>query len=75
GAGATRPERRPVPVERGVVALALDLDGGDDDLFVALDRLPELDGAHTVVGRVVEGLELLDTIDAGAVVRRVRVLR
>ncbi len=71
GAGATRPERRPLPVDRGTVALARDGAAGDDDLFVALDRLPELDGAHTVVGRVVEGLEVLESLEVGAVLRKV----
>lgn len=72
GEGATAPERRPLPVDRGTVALARDGAAGDDDLFVALDRLPELDGAHTVVGRVVEGLAVLESLEVGAVMETVR---
>lgn len=70
----TRPERRPRPVERGAVGLALDGAAGDDDLFVAFDRLPELDGRHTLVGRVVDGWGALEAARTGTVIRRIRVV-
>lgn len=70
----TRPERSPRPVERGAVGLALDGAAGDDDLFVAFDRLPELDARHTLVGRVVDGWRALEAASTGTVIRRIRVV-
>lgn len=49
--------------ERGTVGMALaGKDTGGSQLFVAQSRQPHLDGRFTVIGRVVEGLELVDRI-------------
>jgi cyclophilin family peptidyl-prolyl cis-trans isomerase len=49
--------------ERGTVGMALaGKDTGGSQFFVAQSRQPHLDGRFTVIGRVVEGLELVDRI-------------
>jgi peptidyl-prolyl cis-trans isomerase B (cyclophilin B) len=59
---------------------------GDDpgsataSFFVVLGRVPSLDNRYTVFGRVVEGLDVLDKIEAVAVngetpVERIEVIR
>lgn len=49
--------------ERGTVGMALaGKDTGGSQLFIAQSRQPHLDGRFTVIGRVVEGLELVDRI-------------
>jgi cyclophilin family peptidyl-prolyl cis-trans isomerase len=81
------PEFSPTPHEKGILSMAR----GDDpasattSFFVVTARTPALDNQYTVFGRVAEGLEVLDAIDAVPVngeapvtrveVTRIRVVR
>ena len=50
-------------VTRGVVALAnAGPDQNGPEFFIALQDSPWLNGKHTVIGRVVEGIETADAI-------------
>lgn len=54
-------------VVRGVVALAGEGPGRNGpEFFIALRRLPWLSGRHTVIGKVVEGMDAVDRIGATA---------
>jgi cyclophilin family peptidyl-prolyl cis-trans isomerase len=82
-----QPEFNPTPHDKGILSMAR----GDDpasattSFFVVTARTPALDNQYTVFGRVIEGLEVLDAIEAVPVngetpvtrvdVTRVRVLR
>ncbi|WP_299353063.1 peptidylprolyl isomerase [uncultured Shimia sp.] len=56
-----------IPYERGVVGMARsrDVDSANSQFFIMFDRNDNLDGLYTVVGRVTEGLEILDRIKRG----------
>jgi peptidyl-prolyl cis-trans isomerase B (cyclophilin B) len=60
------PEFNPTPHDRGIISMAR----GDDpasatsSFFIVLARTPALDGKYTVFGRVVGGLDVLETIEA-----------
>lgn len=60
-------ELTPRPVERGHLGVALPAgrDSGGARLFVALRRLPLLDGRRTLLGKVVSGLPILDALHPG----------
>lgn len=57
----------------GAVGVALGPSGPDDDLFVALDDLPELDGRYTAIGWVIRGLDVWANTPEGTPVMRARV--
>ena len=63
------PEFNPTPHDRGIVSMARGDDPGSatSSFFIVLGRTPALDNRYTVFGRVVEGLDVLDTIEAVAV--------
>lgn len=69
GAGARIPyEETGISHEEGVVALAAparDRDGGDCQFFFVLDSSRFLDGKYTVFGRVVEGIDVMRTLQKG----------
>jgi len=49
--------------ERGIVGMALaGKDTGGSQFFIAQAREPRLDGRYTILGRVTEGLDVLDAI-------------
>lgn len=56
-----------VPFERGVVGMARaqSEDSANSQFFIMFDRAEFLDGQYTVVGRVTEGLDVLDDIKRG----------
>ena len=64
-----QPEFNPTPHEKGILSMAR----GDDpasatsSFFIVLGRQPGLDKQYTVFGRVVEGLDVVDRIEAVAV--------
>ena len=59
---------------RGTVGMALDWrDTGGSQFFVTLGPQPQLDGRYTAFGRVVEGMEVVDGIRRGDIVRKVTV--
>jgi cyclophilin family peptidyl-prolyl cis-trans isomerase len=60
---------------RGTVGMALDEwpDTGGSQFFITLSPQPHLDAKYTAFGRVVSGMDVVDRIQQGDVVRRVRV--
>ncbi len=55
-----------LPFERGTVGMPkAGKDTGGCQLFVSLVPTPHLDGRYTAFGRVVSGLEVLDSIEPG----------
>ena len=45
----------------------------DGQFFIALTPQPDMDGRYTVLGRVVEGMDVVDRLAAWDVIRRTRV--
>jgi cyclophilin family peptidyl-prolyl cis-trans isomerase len=65
-------EPSPRPVTNGTVAVRhTDATKTDGYLFVALRRMPELDGRVTVVGQIISGEAVLDHLAEGASIERV----
>ena len=60
-------DRLTVRHERGAVAMARSQapDSASAQFYVALRPLPELDGRYAVFGRVVDGLDVVDSIEQG----------
>ena len=75
GPGYTiRDEINELPYLRGTVGMALDwADTGGSQFFVTVSPQPQLDGKYTVFGRVLAGMELVDAMERGEIVRRVRI--
>ncbi|MCH7832514.1 MAG: peptidylprolyl isomerase [Proteobacteria bacterium] len=69
GSGLTlKAEFSDVPFERGTVGMSRekdDPDSADSQFFIALDRAANLDGKYTVIGKVIHGLELADSLNTG----------
>jgi cyclophilin family peptidyl-prolyl cis-trans isomerase/HEAT repeat protein len=67
-----RCEINEVPYERGAVGMALSgKDTGGSQWFVTHSRQPHLDGGYTVFGKVVEGMEIVDSIVRGDVIQSI----
>jgi cyclophilin family peptidyl-prolyl cis-trans isomerase len=67
-----RCEVNEVPYERGAVGMALSgKDTGGSQWFVTHSPQPHLDGGYTVFGRVIRGMEVVDNIARGDIIRRV----
>jgi cyclophilin family peptidyl-prolyl cis-trans isomerase len=75
GPGYTiRDELNERPYLRGAVGMALaGRDTGGSQFFIAHSPQPHLDARYTVFGHVVNGLEVLDRIQQGDVIERVRI--
>lgn len=75
GPGYTiRDEINQRPYLRGTVGMALDWkDTGGSQFFITHAPQPHLDGGYTVFGHVVAGMDVVDQVMVGDVVRRVRV--
>ena len=75
GPGYTlRDELNQIPYLRGTVGMALDWqDTGGSQFFITLSPQPELDGRYTAFAQVVDGMDLVDQIRQGDVIRRVLV--
>ena len=59
---------------RGTVGMALDwADTGGSQFFITHSPQPHLDARYTVFARVVSGMDVVDQIQPGDVIRRVRV--
>lgn len=56
-----------ISFERGVVGMArsADPDSANSQFFIMFAPAPHLDGNYTAIGRVVEGMDLVDTIKRG----------
>jgi HEAT repeat protein/cyclophilin family peptidyl-prolyl cis-trans isomerase len=62
------------PYLRGTVGIALDWpDTGGSQFFITHSPQPHLDGKYTVFGRVIAGMDAVDKIQQGDVIRRVRI--
>ena len=64
------------PILRGTVGMALQAgvpETSDGQFFIALTPQPDMDGHYTVLGRVVEGMDVVDRLAAWDVIRRTRV--
>jgi len=67
-----RCEVNEVPYDRGAVGMALsDKDTGGSQWFVTHSPQPHLDGGYTVFGRVVAGMNVVDAIVRGDVIRSI----
>ncbi len=75
GPGYTiRDEINQQPYLRGAVGMALDwADTGGSQFFITHSPQPHLDGRYTVFGRVISGMDVVDALERGDVIRRVRV--
>jgi cyclophilin family peptidyl-prolyl cis-trans isomerase len=77
-----QPEFNDTPHDKGIVSMARldDPASANTSFFIVTARAPALDGKYTVFGRVVEGMEVVEAIEAAPVngetpVTRVDVLR
>ena len=75
GPGYTvRDELSPLPFVRGTVGMALDwADTGGSQFFITLSPQPQLEGRYTAFGTVISGMEVVDQLQRGDVMRVVRV--
>ena len=75
GPGYTiRDELNDRPYLRGTVGMALAWrDTGGSQFFITHSPQPHLDGGYTVFGHVVNGMEVVDRIQVGDVIHRIRV--
>jgi cyclophilin family peptidyl-prolyl cis-trans isomerase len=69
-----RDELNQRPYLRGTVGMALDWpDTAGSQFFITHSPQPHLDAKYTVFGRVVDGMDVVDNIQRGDVIRHVRV--
>ncbi|HEX3558180.1 MAG TPA: peptidylprolyl isomerase, partial [Pyrinomonadaceae bacterium] len=69
-----RDEINTVPYDRGAVGMALSgRDTGGSQWFVTHSPQPHLDGGYTVFGRVVAGLDVVDRIARGDLIRFINI--
>lgn len=69
-----RCEINKVPYDRAILGMALSgKDTGGSQWFVTHAPQPHLDGGYTVFGRVVSGMEVVDKIERGDVVKSIRI--
>ena len=62
------------PYTRGAVGMALSgKDTGGSQFFITHSPQPHLDGGYTVFGQVISGMEVVDRISRGDVIRRVEI--
>ncbi|MEE2637500.1 MAG: HEAT repeat domain-containing protein [Acidobacteriota bacterium] len=75
GPGYTvRDELSPLPFIRGTVGMALDwADTGGSQFFITLSPQPQLDGRYTAFGTVIGGMDVVDQLQQGDIMRVVRV--
>jgi cyclophilin family peptidyl-prolyl cis-trans isomerase/HEAT repeat protein len=75
GPGYTiRDELNDRPYVRGTVGMALSgPDTGGSQFFITHSPAPHLDGRYTAFGKVINGMEVVDRIQQGDVIQRVRV--
>ncbi|HKY29607.1 MAG TPA: peptidylprolyl isomerase, partial [Pyrinomonadaceae bacterium] len=69
---AIRCEINQLPYERGAVGMALSgKDTGGSQWFVTHSPQPHLDGGYTVFGKVLDGMDVVDVIERGDVIRSI----
>jgi cyclophilin family peptidyl-prolyl cis-trans isomerase/HEAT repeat protein len=70
-----RCEINEVPYERAAVGMALSgKDTGGSQWFVTHSPQPHLDGGYTVFGHVISGMEVVDTVVRGDIIRSVTII-
>ena len=63
-----------LPFERGAVGIAdAGMDTGGSQWFIMHSRAPHLEGRYTAVGRVVEGMDVVDSLLVGDRVQKVSI--
>lgn len=69
-----RCEINEVPFERGAIGMALSgKDTGGSQWFATHSPQPHLDGGYTVFGRVIRGMDVVDNIVRGDVIRSIQI--
>jgi peptidyl-prolyl cis-trans isomerase B (cyclophilin B) len=65
---------------KGAIAMARTSDAVNPErassgsqFYIALDALPQLDGAYTVFGQVVEGMDIVQSIAIGDVIESITI--
>ncbi len=63
--------------QRGALAMARaqSLDSASIQFYIALKDLPELDGRYAVFGRVVDGMNVIDSLDEGDLILNMKVIK
>ena len=60
--------------ERGTIAMAhAGKDTGSCQFYICYQPQPHLNGVHTVFGKVTEGMEYIDELKLGSVIKEIRV--
>lgn len=61
--------------ERGVLAMAhAGKDTGGSQFYITYGAFPHLDGVHTVFGKVVEGMDVVDAVQQGDKMKEVKII-
>lgn len=69
-------EINPRKHERGVIAMAhAGRDTGGSQFYITYAPQPHLDGQHTVFGKVIKGMDVVDQIQQGDHMKEVRVVK
>ncbi|MDQ0299518.1 peptidyl-prolyl cis-trans isomerase B (cyclophilin B) [Salibacterium salarium] len=67
-------EGNPYKNERGYLSMAhAGKDTGGSQFFILFQNQPHLDGVHTVFGKVIDGMESVDRIQQGDIMKKVKV--
>jgi len=76
GPGYTiRCEINPRRYQRGSIGMALSgKDTGGSQFFITHSPAPQLDGHYTLFGRVIEGMEVVDKLRQGDIIKKLKVL-
>lgn len=62
--------------ERGALSMAhRGPNTGGSQFFIVYEPQPHLDGVHTVFGKVIEGMDVVDGIQQGAIMETVEVIK
>ena len=71
---AIRDELNQRPYLRGAVGMALDWeDTGGSQFFITHSPQPHLDAKYTIFGRVLSGMDVVDRLELGDVIRAIRI--
>jgi cyclophilin family peptidyl-prolyl cis-trans isomerase len=69
-----RNEDSPLRYERGMVGMATaGKDSGGSQFFVTHSRQPHLDGRYTIFGKVIRGMDVVDSIEIEDTIKKVKI--